>query len=308
MNQEAKLIKFLFFKPYLRQTVWGGTNLKSIYSTNLENIGEAWLISAYPNCSSICLNPEFFNCSLEQIYQQHQYLFANYQQPYPNLIKLIDTVDDLSIQIHPNDQYAQKHYQSYGKNEFWYVLANNGNPFLIDYCENDCQTVLNKLKNHDFTNLFAYVNLIKDQSIYIPAGTIHAIPAKTMVFEIQQSSDLTFRIYDYDRTYNQQKRQLHLKEAIDCLIPKQKRIIYQPNDTKLINNQYFCLEKIIASKEYQKIKFQNFAWLEIVVISGQGYIDQYPIKTGDALIMTNLFENSFDLKGDAVILVNTVRQ
>ncbi|MDQ0513591.1 mannose-6-phosphate isomerase [Mycoplasmoides fastidiosum] len=300
-------LKFLFFQPYLKSVIWGGQNLKQIYQSNLDNIGEAWLISAYPHHSSVCLNPEFAGVSLETLFQEQKTLFDHYEGAYPNLLKLIDTAQALSIQIHPDDAYAQAKYHSFGKNEFWYVLKTNGAPFLIDYQGDDVTLIKQKLAAQDFSNLFAEMQLAQDEAIYIPAGTIHAIPEQTTVFEIQQSSDLTFRIYDYDRLQNGQKRELHLTQAIACLTPKTPRFVYRASDQQLIQNEYFHLNKIVHSGENRTYQFPDFAWLEIVVIKGSGQLDQtHAIKVGDALIMTKLQGNSFSLTGELTVLVNKV--
>lgn len=308
-------MKFLFLKPFLKQFIWGdGSVLKKIYQSTLDNIGEAWLISAYPNHESKCLNPLYFNCNFNDIWNNHQELFGNFQKiknqlKFPHLIKFIEAKDPLSIQIHPNDEYALKNHNEFGKNEFWYILKNNQNPFIIDYLNNDLDMIKTKINNQDFLNVFDSIILEPHQSIYIPAGTIHAIPANTMIYEIQQASDLTYRIYDYDRLGLDQKfRQLHLKQAMDCLIPKTKRLIFQPNDQKLIHNKYFQLEKIkIDSKNFQEYTFLNHFWLEVVVITGSGLIDDHQIKMGDAFIVTSLC-NQFKLKGKMELLINTVKK
>lgn len=297
-----KKIKFLQFYPYFSEKIWAGKNIAKFYNLK-KNYGEAWIISAYEKKESVCKTPSFFNKKLSWIWQNHSTFFGkDLPEKFPNLLKIIDTNQPLSIQVHPNDDFAKK-YNSYGKDECWYVLANKQkNKFIYDFKPQKKATAIKKILNKDFKNLFNKVDLLKDDFLYVESGKIHAIPKNVTVFELQQSSDLTFRVYDYDRLENGKKRKLHTQESIACLSEKSKKILFSPKKDFLVKNNFFSLRKIIC-KRRKKIKVNSKNWTEIFVVSGQGKIDEISVRKFDTFIMGADFK-SFYLQGILTLLVN----
>lgn len=299
--------KFLFFQPYLKEVIWAGSHLQKEFSTNFK-IGEAWLLSAIPGKESICLNSEYKNKTLLDIFSNYPFLFnVKKNTQYPNLTKIIDTDQPLSVQVHPDNEMAKK-YNSFGKDECWYVLNNNDQKYILGTKITNLNELHKKILNNDFTNIFLEHTIKKDDFLYIPSGTIHAIPAQTTVFELQQSSDITFRIYDYDRIDNNgQKRPLHIQESIESIKLNNDHFILKQPLNKLVDNHFFHLVKLEHNNlNPQRYNFDNSFWLEITVVEGGGWIDGISIKKYDSFIMTTN-NNSFDLSGKIKLLINQVK-
>lgn len=304
---QATQPKFLFFKPYLKEVIWAGNNLQKEFSTDFK-IGEAWLLSVIPGKESICLNSQYANQTLLDIFQNQPTLFnVDKNTKYPNLTKIIDTEQPLSVQVHPNDEMAKK-YDSFGKDECWYVLDNKDQKYILGTSIKELNILHNKILNNDFQNMFLEHKIIKDDFLYIPSGTIHAIPAHTTVFELQQSSDITFRIFDYDRVDKEgQKRPLHIQESIEAIKLNTDYFILGQPQNKLVNNHFFNLTKIEHNDlNPQQYNFVNPHWLEITVVEGGGTIDNIPIKKYDSFIMT-AHHTSFVLEGKLKLLINQAK-
>lgn len=189
---------------------------------------------------------------LSTFLDQHRSFFGGYQGQYPNLTKIIDAKTALSIQVHPDDQYAQQ-YNSLGKAEGWYVLKNGGAPLVLGTTAKSKDHLAEIIKQNKMGSYLLKTNLIPGDFVYIDHGQVHAIPSETMVYEIQQSSDLTFRIYDYDRLdVNGQLRPLHIQEALDVVNCDLRPKIVK-NQEQLIDNHLFHLKKIVHIGEQKKL-------------------------------------------------------
>lgn len=298
--------KFIFFMPYLKPVIWANDNLQKIYKTD-QKIGESWLISAISNNESIVISENFKNKTLSEIFDQYPELFDNKNRAitaYPNLLKIIDAKTALSIQVHPNNEIAKIKHNSLGKEECWYILKNNGKPFVLDHKSINKTEAIKLIENQKWQELLKYENYSEGDFIYVPAGLIHAIPEETMVFELQQSSDITYRLYDYDRKdTNGNLRELHLEESKNALMDEHY-IQPQRNHNNLIDNQLFDLNIYEINFEIEEnLQLKTCKWAELVILSGQGYIDNIEVKTFDAMIITNGF-NSIDIKGQFKFLIN----
>lgn len=299
------MLKFIYLKPFLKKVIWANDNLKKLYQSE-EAIGEAWLISALENNSSFVINKEVEEKTLLDFFNNHRSFFRNYNFQYPNLTKIIDAKTALSIQVHPNDEYAKK-YNSLGKAEAWYVLENKGKEFILGTKIKNKQELKEVILSGDLEKELITKSLKKGDFVYIDHGQIHAIPEETMVYEIQQSSDITFRMYDYNRLdLNGQLRQLHIKESLDVVnLELEPKII--SNQKQLINNKLFYLQKHeINHLETEKFVInEKFYWAEIVIVNGSGFIDEKEIKQGDAILLSGHF-NSFSLSGNFTFLINLI--
>lgn len=217
----------LIFKPSFHYRIWGGNQLKRFHpEINQDKIGESWEISTVPNFVSEITNGHLQGKNLNdaiQIYKENllgKETFRKYGLDFPLLIKFLDAQEVLSVQVHPNDEYAQKHYHSFGKSEMWYVLdAQENSELIIGLKENvDKEKYLEAVEKDRVEDVLRRVKVKKGDVFYIPAGRIHAIGKGIMIAEIQQTSDITFRIYDYNRVDKDgKKRELHVKEAAEVI-------------------------------------------------------------------------------------------
>lgn len=303
----------LKFKPALLNYVWGGNKLKEIFQDHLDDInpvGEAWVLSAFENLkqASKCISlGRYHNLTLHEIYSNNPELFANSLQPYPHLIKFIDAYHDLSVQVHPDDEFAKKHHNSFGKNEAWYVLSDAFNQSIVyGHHATSKQQLQTEINLKQWNKLLNSQSIKKDDFIYVPTGTIHALKEGNFVCEIQQASDITYRIYDYDRLgLDGKRRQLHTDLALQVIsVPQnyhEQQKLANCHDQYLIDNQYFKVIKI-DTKNATFFAIDQNKWYEIVVVSGTGKINQIDFKFGDAAIVTSN-SNNLTLTGNLQFLI-----
>lgn len=286
----------LFLSTEFKYRLWGGRRLEEIYSEKLpfDKTGEAWCISAHPNGPSKVLNGEHQGKTLTELYKTNRELFGNIEsEEFPLLIKIIDANDDLSVQVHPDDLLAKK-YQSLGKTECWYILDASEDAYIIFG-----HKALTKDEFIDYVNrdkwdeLLYKVPVKKGDFFYIPAGILHALGKGILVLETQQSSDITYRLYDYDRIdINGTKRELHLEAGIEAtLIPSpisntNPHTFYMDQNqiTRLIESSFFTVDKWVLTEH---MTFTNPLFKLITFVEGSGTINGYPYKKGDSCIVTS---------------------
>lgn len=218
----------LKFSPILKDKIWGGTKLKSIFNKAAETdkLGESWELSGYEGDESVVTNGFLEGNNLTELIEIYMgellgdKLYDEYGLSFPLLFKLIDANENLSIQVHPGDEVAAKRHNSYGKTEMWYVVdAEPGAELIIGFTK-DCtrEEYLEALDNDKVEDLLQKVPVTKGDVFFIPAGRVHAIGKGVVVAEIQQSSDITYRIYDYKRKDdNGNERELHTEQALDVI-------------------------------------------------------------------------------------------
>lgn len=298
------MIKFIFLSPYLESKIWGGHRLES-FNIALPNkpIGEAWVISAYPNKSSMIVNEKFKGLSLQDFYNQYRDFFGGSPtKEYPLLTKILDCNDDLSIQVHPNQTYANKNNVP-SKNEAWYIIDAPENAKIVyghtAKTRNEFSTMV---KNKKWKDLLIYKNIKPGDLINVPAGTVHALTKGLLVLEIQQSIDLTYRLYDYERKDN--NRELHIKQSIES-----SNIPFVEQQQTLINelNTPFFNVHIIENNSFKRYSFKNAKWIQCVVISGEGKIDFFKkIKKGDCFVI-NSRKKHFILNGKIKMFISYIK-
>ena len=216
------------FQPIFFDKVWGGDDFKRLYDYPTgENCGEAWGISAHPNGSSIVRNGEYKGRTLLELFENEKQLFGHFKgDEFPILVKIISAKQNLSVQVHPNNKQAKK-YNSLGKEECWTILDHEKNAkILIGHKALTKQEWLDALENNTVESLLNEYKIQKDDFFYIKAGTVHAICAGTALLEVQQSSDITYRLYDYNRLHNGKLRELHVEKGLDALkIPSEPLLL-----------------------------------------------------------------------------------
>lgn len=273
----------LKLEPIFYDKIWGGSKLKTTYQYSSTNqTGEVFGISGLDGKSNVISSVPFKGMTIRELYNSNKELFGNYpSDEFPILIKVIDALKDLSIQIHPNDEYA-KAYNSLGKTECWYILdAEEDTEIIVGHNAKTKEEFVQKVENKEYSTLLNKFPIKKGDFFDIKAGTIHAICENTMILEVQQSSDITFRFYDYDRLENGQPRELHQKEAIDVVnVP-------QPKITNTGETEYF---KFDILSDYEGKKKADVYGDYFFIMEGSGMFDDEPVQKGDFLFVPCLCE------------------
>ncbi len=282
----------LEFSEISKEVIWGGSSLSVLYSKPFDKnktIGESWEICDLPNDNSIVSNGEFKGKSLSYLVEKYgeELLGKNYKESYfPLLIKFIDANDKLSIQVHPNEEYANKKHNKHGKNEMWYVMETFGEAkLLIGLKENISKEDLKKAidNNQNIENMFNYFDIKKGDAFYIPSGCIHAILGNSVIAEIQTPSDITYRLHDWNRVdKNGNSRELHIEDAfnvikdINAFNLKSKKSNIIKNDKLEINtvfkNEYFTAEEYIIINDFSS-NVNRDCFEIIIVLDGKGIIE-----------------------------------
>lgn len=214
-------------KSVYQEYIWGGSKIHELLHKDtgtLPRVAESWEVSTHPAGKSIVENGAFRGKTLNEYFDQigwgtaGRYAARNHQLPI--LIKYIDAKENLSIQVHPNEKYARKHEGDNGKNEMWFVLAADEGAFIYLGFSRDVtkEEIKRRIADNTLEEVLNRVEVKPNEAFYIPAGTVHAIGAGCLICEVQQTSNVTYRIYDYGRTdENGKPRELHVKKALDVL-------------------------------------------------------------------------------------------
>lgn len=218
----------LKFEPILKQTLWGGEKIIPFKHLNdtLANVGESWEVSAVEGSESVVANgadkghtlPEMVRKYKDELVGESNY--TRFGDKFPLLIKFIDAKLDLSIQVHPGDDLARKRHNSFGKNEMWYVISADKRAKLISGFSQQItpKEYKERVHNGTFAEVLQPCPIQPGDVFYVPAGRVHGIGAGAFVAEIQQTSDITYRIFDYNRKDKDGKsRELHTSQAIDAI-------------------------------------------------------------------------------------------
>lgn len=293
-------MELLFLEPIFKDRIWGGSRLKTDfgYPISSNTTGECWGISAHKNGETNIRNGKYAGTPLSQLWSEHPELFANNKtRPFPLMIKIIDAKHDLSVQVHPNDEFAQMMENDFGKTECWYILAADSQAKIIYGHNANSRNEIKDLINHNQWNKLLSTTAVQANDFFpVPTGTIHAIGAGTLILEVQQSSDTTYRLYDYNRTdSNGNLRELHLDKALAVINAPHKNITQQfetisinqdSKFTTLTVNKYFKVGKLQVNGELPELKL-NTPYLLISVIDGCGTINGQSVQKGDHLIVPN---------------------
>ncbi|MDR1543341.1 MAG: class I mannose-6-phosphate isomerase [Prevotellaceae bacterium] len=252
----------LKFAPQFFEKIWGGQKIKKIFSQTekFENIGEAWTLSAVLGNESVVENGFLAENNLAELCEVYlgdllgEAVFEQYGSDFPLLVKIIEARENLSIQVHPNDELAAERHNAFGKNELWYMLDCEPDAYIIAGFNRKIseKEYLKAVKNNTIEDYLQKIPVKKGDAIFIPAGCIHAIGKGCMLLEIQQSSDITYRIYDYNRTdKNGEKRELHTELAVDAVdFDNWKHNLINKIDYNIIINEYFTINEIYLDKNY----------------------------------------------------------
>ena len=289
--------KILHLEPVLHEKIWGGTELRDQfgYAIPSDHTGECWAISGHPNGDCRVTNPEFGGQTLGQLFRTRRELFGNIPgDVFPLLVKIIDARQDLSIQVHPDDAYAKVHENgSLGKTECWYVLDSKpGTTVIIGHNAGTREEMRQMVAEDKWNQLLRQVPLRKGDFFQINPGCLHALKGGSLILETQQSSDVTYRFYDYDRLENGKKRELHIEKSLDVttvpFVPDrtvpETETVGDAEITHLVTCPFYSVYRAVlhgAAGLTFRAPFVN-----VSIIGGEGTLDGEPVKKGDHMVLT----------------------
>lgn len=308
--------EILFLKPVLKETIWGGTRLKEEfqYEISSNTTGECWGISAHENGDCIVTGGTYDGVSLNELWNTHRELFGKIQgDRFPLLVKIIDAREDLSIQVHPDDRYASVHENgSLGKTECWYVLdCDPEATIVIGHNANTREEAARMMEEGHWNELIRRIPVHKGDFFQINPGCIHAIGKGTLLLETQQNSDITYRVYDYDRVSNGKPRELHIQKSLEVMEVPFSQVTAQ---AKMMEGRNYKREMLYQCPYYHVYRLsvrgsaalvQQDLFTNMSVIEGQGSIDGIAIKKGDHFILPSGY-GEYRIEGDLDFITSTI--
>ena len=281
-NLDMKTVKL---KAKTKDYLWGGHKLFDYGKEGNDIIAESWELSFFEGMESLIDSGSDKGKKLSEVVTEKE-LGSNIKkyQFFPMLAKLIDSNQDLSIQVHPDDEYARKYENSYGKNEMWYVVDSDGGAMLYIGFNKDVskEEIEKRIKNNTLVDVMNHILVHPGDAYYIPAGTIHAIGKGCLIFEIQQNSNITYRVYDYGRRdKNGNLRELHVKKALDVLNLKKTEPYNMRNEPEIRNKPFFAKEE----ENLISVKATKESFKAMTVLSGEGFVGDIPCKKGDTFFI-----------------------
>jgi len=311
------LKEILFLKPVFKQMIWGGNRMAAEYGYDIpgDNTGECWAISAHANGEGVISGGTYDGVPLSTLYSEHRELFGNSKEEvFPLLVKIIDAKENLSIQVHPDDAYARVNENgSLGKTECWYILdCDKDATIVIGHNARNKQELRQMIEEKRWNELISVRPVKKGDFFQIEPGTVHAINAGTLILETQQSSDITYRLYDYGRLQNGKPRELHIEKSIDVIkCPHQDKMTENKFDTvgdatvqTMIPSPFYTVKKICLKGEADFS--MDGAYQLFSVIEGNGSVDGTPVKKGDHFILPNGY-GMYKLSGEMELMTSFTR-
>ena len=310
----------LQFEPILKERIWGGTKLKTELNKPItSNItGESWEISTVENDVSVVTNGSLKGKSLNELINEFPEavlgtkVYAQFGKQFPLLFKYLDAREDLSIQLHPNDELAKKRHNSFGKTEMWYVMqADTDARLIVGFKEKSSpEEYIQNLNNKTLLNILDTKKVQQGDVFMLNTGTIHAIGAGIVIAEIQQTSDITYRVYDFDRVdANGNQRELHIDLALEALnyekIEAQRFYSKTENTSnEIVNCQYFTTNIIPLDGNIKTDKNQT-SFTVYMCVDGEFQLtvgdENFNYKKGDTVLIPAALTD-FQLSGKASIL------
>ncbi|MBR6620604.1 MAG: class I mannose-6-phosphate isomerase [Clostridia bacterium] len=294
--------------PFAVRTIWGGRKLIESYNvkTDLENCAEAWMLSCFKDFESTVSDGEYKGLTLNEVIAKEgkAILGKNAEgfDDFPVLIKFIDAADDLSVQVHPDDEYAQQYNGGFGKTECWYIMDCEPGARIIYGFKNKITTeeFAKAIEENKIEDVVNYVEVKKGDFFFIEAGTLHAICKGILLAEVQQNSNVTFRAYDYNRfdAKCNGPRPLHIKETLDVTkceppcpsVPTLSKVenLGGATRTELVSFELFSVNKVEVDGVYTSFADSD-SFVHIMVLDGAGKIScggiSFDIAKGDGIFV-----------------------
>lgn len=296
-------------KPAFKDYLWGGDRLRSEYhkETDLSPLAESWECSTHPDGTSLALIDQK-EIPMTEVLKRHPEILGTHprtRDTLPILIKLIDAKKDLSVQVHPDDDYARIHeHGSLGKSEFWYVLeAEPGASLVYGFSQDVTEEQIRQgIADGTIQKYLQKVPVRRNDVFFVQAGTVHAIGKGIVIAEIQESSNLTYRLYDYNRRdRNGNLRELHIDKALDVLnlhssaepVQPMRLLNYQPGFASefLTRCRYFQVERILLNSEASEVSYRtdSSSFEVLMCVQGQGVLKgsklRIPFRKGDTIFV-----------------------
>lgn len=322
-----KIIKPFKFEPILKSVLWGGERIAPYkgLTTNQKMIGESWEISGVAGHESVVSEGDDKGLTLVELIDKYQSdllgnkVYEKFGNTFPLLVKIIDAKQDLSVQVHPDDKLACERGSQYGKTEMWYIIdaengAKIGDGFSMKISPNDYEKLI---KDSAIMDVISQFDAHNGDAFFIPAGRIHSIGGGNLLAEIQQTSDITYRVYDFDRTDALgNKRELHTelaKDAIDynvyddCVIPCQEKV---EGEKSLVSCQYFDVRRIIVKGDYKIDSSALDSFRILMCLAGEASVTDEngnvtTMRRGETILVPAVLKR-LTINGDAEMLSATV--
>ena len=314
----------LKFKPVFCYRIWGGEKLKTLLKKDYveDSIGESWEISAVQGFETEVSEGPETGKTLKQLIEEHKgdlvgkKVYAEFGNEFPLLIKYIDAAKHLSIQVHPSDELASERHSSFGKNEMWYIMgADEGAELIIGFNQEiDERRYEELLGQNQIMSVMNTQEVKPGDTFYIPTGRVHAIGAGVLLAEIQQTSDITYRIYDYDRVDAKtgQKRELHTelaKKAIDYSTQVSYHTEYNEEinaANELVNSPYFKTNLLIVDGSMELDYSDHDSFVIFMCVEGSArlhvYDSEYSLSIGETILIPSAI-NRIDLQSEGCRLL-----
>lgn len=293
----------LILQPISKKRIWGTERLHEFSGDlNIEKIGSVFTVSAIPEINTKILNGEFSGQGLYDVIKENPSLFGLEEgEEYPIIVSITGADEDLSIQVHPTDDYAKEHEDAlYGKSESWYFISPPEKGWIYSGAKlKDKAIIEDKIKEGKFEEVVDTLPIGKDDYVFIPSGTLHALTKGSIVYEIQQSTDITYRFYDYDRVGDDgKKRELHLEKALETLVPSQEPVKSKfPLDEWKEEVPYEIFRTKLKDEYVNEKKIAQ----ALTVIGGSLIIENETIRQGSSVIILPGEKISIQQEAEVVI-------
>ncbi len=291
----------LFMEPVFHGKIWGGRKLEEMYGYDIPDgpVGECWGISAHPNGDCRIASGPLAGMFLSQAWSEHPELFGGLDgDRFPLLVKILDATDDLSVQVHPGDAYAAEHENgSLGKTECWYVIdCDDDATIIVGQRAASREELAAAIEQGRWDEVLNEIPIHPGDFFQIDAGTVHAIKRGTVILETQQSSDVTYRLYDYDRRQDDGSlRELHIDKSLDVVdygakAPETGEVAAPEVDgvTHLVDCPAYSVDRVYLDGELTyPVASAGIPFLCVTVMAGEGSVNGSPLKAGDHFIATS---------------------
>jgi mannose-6-phosphate isomerase len=310
----------LQFEPILKERIWGGEKLKTVLHKPITSkiTGESWELSTVEGDVSVVANGECKGKTLTDIINEYPNeilgtaVHARFGKQFPLLFKYLDAREDLSIQVHPNDELAKKRHNSFGKTEMWYIMqADEDARIIVGFKENsNANDYLENLKNKTLLSILDDVKVKSGDVFFLETGTVHAIGAGLVVAEIQQTSDITYRLYDFDRVDAEgNTRELHVDLALEAInyntVKTKKEYSKSINESNTIVDCPYFTTNFIPLEDEISVTKSGKTFTVYMCVEGTFEIEydnsKLQYKKGDTILIPAAM-NTFILNGKASIL------
>jgi mannose-6-phosphate isomerase len=297
----------LKFKTIFKDKIWGGQKIRTVLGKdfgNLPNCGETWEISGVEGNISEVAEGHLEGMNLKELIQKFEAalvgekIHKKFGDEFPLLVKFIDANDDLSIQVHPNDELAKARHNGHGKTEMWYIFqADHGAELITGFNRKmSKEKFLDYFERGRIMDVLNHEKVFNDDVFYLPAGRVHTIGKGLLLAEIQQTSDTTYRIYDFDRVDDKgNKRELHVEESLDAIdytYHEHYKTMYQNKlnePVKLVKSPYFTTNKLECTKDIERDYHYLDSFIIYVCMSGELNIaydgGSIEVKMGDCVLL-----------------------